>query len=636
MTVLAVVTQVEDAAPLVRWSARFARALGCRLVVLHPGRGVQPQDAVDVDLAAPSDHPVLRSVQDAALEVTTSFGHPAADGQETAPPPPITLRRVSHPDPLEAVLGEAAALDPALVVLPSWEGVAAAHDDQHLTQRLLARVDRDVVVLRAAAQSGAACGRILVPTAGGPHANVALRLAERMTRAGDGVLTALYVEPDAGDEDDAREVGLRQLRRALDEAGVEAGDRVRLQVVLSDRPPAGIAQVAPEHDLLLVGASDRGFAQRVLFGTLPDRLLSGAEGMAVAVLRRGRPAVLRPWDALRQAVERRLPRLSREARLELFETVQTGSRWSVDFMVLMALSTAIASLGLLQGSLATVIGAMLVAPMMTPIIGAGLGLVQGNLLLVRDATWAIVLGVLVALATGVLFGALHPADAPTADVLALGAPTLLDLLVATFSGAAAAYALARPGLSGALAGVAIAVSLEPPISAAGISFSKGAWAAGEGAALLFGTNLVAIIVGAAAVFIVVGVRASKEHSRSHVWGRRALVGLVLLAAALAVPLGSMLLARLAEASGPAAFKVTEELTHRLDERLRAGREGLTLVSVERVGTLAAHDLRLVVAVQGRPSPDLARELARAAREVVPPSVHVEVVCLECAWASSAQ
>lgn len=630
MTVLAVVSEAGEAPPIIRWGARLARALGTELVVLHPGRAVQPQPAVDVDAAAAGEHPVLRAVHDAVEEVWTTFVLRAEQG----PAPAISVRRTAHPDVTAGVMDEVEALAPRLVVLPSWEG-AAGQGEEHLTHRLLARITCDTVVLRAATNSGGACRRILVPTAGGPHAEEALRLAERMAEGSDGVVTALYVETDAGDEDDPREVGMRQLRRALTEAGVAPGLRVHPRVTLADRPVAGIAAAAPEHDLLFVGASDRGFAQRLLFGTVPDRLLAGSEGMAVAVLRRGRGVGLRPWEALRAWVGRKIPQLSRDDRLSVFETIQTGSRWSADFVTLMALSTAVASLGLLQSSIATVIGAMLIAPLMTPIIGAGLGLVQGNLLIMRQATWSILLGVAIALSTGLLFGLAHPSSTPPPEVFSLGAPTLLDLLVALFSGAAAAYALARPGLSGALAGVAIAVSLEPPLTAAGISFAKGAWKNAQGAALLFGTNLVAIVLGAAATFYLLGLRGSREHSRRHLWAQRVIVGMMIFAAALAFPLGSMLLARLAQAGGPTTVRVTEELRHRLDERLSREWSEQTLVSVQRVGK-AGHDLQVVVAVRGQATADLAGRLAHAARDVLPEDVHVEVVCLECAWARSSE
>ena len=72
------------------------------------------------------------------------------------------------------------------------------------------------------------------------------------------------------------------------------------------------------------------------------------------------------------------PRLLREERLELVERVEQGADGGVDYCVMIVLSTGLASLGLLQGSVAVIIGAMLVAPLMGPLIGAGLALVQGN------------------------------------------------------------------------------------------------------------------------------------------------------------------------------------------------------------------------------------------------------------------
>ena len=93
-----------------------------------------------------------------------------------------------------------------------------------------------------------------------------------------------------------------------------------------------------------------------------------------------------------------IPQLDRKDRIKLFQGLQVGSVAGMDFITLIALSTAIAALGLIQNSAAVVIGAMLVAPLMTPMLGAGLGLLQGNILLVREAITSIVLGSQLALA----------------------------------------------------------------------------------------------------------------------------------------------------------------------------------------------------------------------------------------------
>ena len=212
----------------------------------------------------------------------------------------------------------------------------------------------------------------------------------------------------------------------------------------------------------------------MLFSTLPPHLLEGEHATAVGVLRAPRRLVSRTMETLQYWFSRRLPQMSREERVGLFETLQSRSRWDVDFLSLMALSTAIAALGLIQGSTAVVIGAMLVAPLMTPLLSAGLALVQGNLPLLRTASRALILGFLTALVIGFALGVLSPMPSLSDELTARGQPTLLDLGIAFFSGLAAAYASARPALSAALPGVAIAAALVPPIATVGVSLSQGA------------------------------------------------------------------------------------------------------------------------------------------------------------------
>lgn len=89
-----------------------------------------------------------------------------------------------------------------------------------------------------------------------------------------------------------------------------------------------------------------------------------------------------------------LPKLNRHERLELLGRITTGAEGGVDFIVMMVLASGLASVGLLQGSTAMVIGAMLVAPLMGPLVGAGMGLVQGNRELYGRALKMAALGVI--------------------------------------------------------------------------------------------------------------------------------------------------------------------------------------------------------------------------------------------------
>lgn len=184
--------------------------------------------------------------------------------------------------------------------------------------------------------------------------------------------------------------------------------------------------------------------------------------------------------------------LERQDRIALVESLERGSSWNIDFGVMLGCSVFIAGLGLLQDSVAVIIGAMLVAPLMTPLVGIGLALIQGNFKLLRVAWKSMTIGVLISLAIGISLRWVIPGDELTMEITGRGYPNMLDLLIAFFAGVAGGYALARPELSGALPGVAIAVSLIPPLAASGIALGIREWHTAGGALLLFFTNMVAI------------------------------------------------------------------------------------------------------------------------------------------------
>jgi uncharacterized membrane protein len=113
-------------------------------------------------------------------------------------------------------------------------------------------------------------------------------------------------------------------------------------------------------------------------------------------------------------IHRRLkfPLLERDDRVALAERINQSTPANVDFVVMMTLAAVLASLGLMQGSTAVVIGAMLVAPLMGPLLGAGLALVQGNLRLFRAASFAIGIGAVIGLVVSLILGLLNPGYEP--------------------------------------------------------------------------------------------------------------------------------------------------------------------------------------------------------------------------------
>jgi uncharacterized hydrophobic protein (TIGR00271 family) len=209
------------------------------------------------------------------------------------------------------------------------------------------------------------------------------------------------------------------------------------------------------------------------------------------------------------------PTLERDERLDLVQQLEQGAQANIDFIMMMVLSTSLASLGLLADSTAVVIGAMLVAPLMGPLVAAGYSLVQGNLSLFRRSLGVTFIGIGIGFAASLIFGALNPGFEPTLEIEARGKADLLDLGIAFFSGMTAAYATGRSHVMTTIAGVAIAAALVPPLAVVGLALTNGRPLISYNAAILLTTNLVAIITGCAHISNSCSAPASSGKSRCH-------------------------------------------------------------------------------------------------------------------------
>lgn len=182
-------------------------------------------------------------------------------------------------------------------------------------------------------------------------------------------------------------------------------------------------------------------------------------------------------------------------RIAVLEHVGDGGRLGPRYAFMTLLSCGIAMLGLLQDSAAVIIGAMLISPLMGPIIELGLGLATFDLRSVRSALKTLTVGVAIALAIAAGIVWLSPLQAATPEILARTEPTFFDLLVAVFSGLAGAYAtITRKGET--IVGVAIATALMPPLAVVGYGLAVGNPGVAGGATFLFMTNLLAIALSA--------------------------------------------------------------------------------------------------------------------------------------------
>ena len=188
----------------------------------------------------------------------------------------------------------------------------------------------------------------------------------------------------------------------------------------------------------------------------------------------------------------------------LFTNLREESRLSSTFLILLILSTLIATFGLFVNSSSVIIGAMLLAPLMQPIISLSMGVLRQDSALLLSGTKTIAVGVLVVVMTAALTALLTPIARLTPEMAGRLSPTILDLFIAIVSGIAAAYVKSNEKILSSLAGVAIAVALVPPIAVSGIGLGWGEWSMFYSAFLLFVTNLVGIVLAAALTFMILG------------------------------------------------------------------------------------------------------------------------------------
>jgi uncharacterized hydrophobic protein (TIGR00271 family) len=208
-----------------------------------------------------------------------------------------------------------------------------------------------------------------------------------------------------------------------------------------------------------------------------------------------------------------------ERRAEVQVQLRDSCTPDFDFFLLVLLSAVIATLGLLTNSAAVIIGAMLVAPLMSPIIGIGLASLTGDARLFRDSGVALVRGAVLAILMAVLLAWVNRylpfitlQELPV-EVTSRTRPSPIDLTVALAGGMAAAFALAMPSISAALPGVAIATALMPPLCTIGIGIAMGRWDVAGGAGLLFLTNAVTIAFAAMLVFFALGFSPGRKFGR---------------------------------------------------------------------------------------------------------------------------
>ena len=253
------------------------------------------------------------------------------------------------------------------------------------------------------------------------------------------------------------------------------------------------------------------------------------------------------------------------------QSIHESAFLSAPYLIMNALAAIVACYGLLQNSVAVIIGAMIIALLLGPITGMALALVDGDQLLLRRSLVAEAGGVLLVLTIGFTIGKIHSEMTLGSEIMGRTSPNILDLIIALAGGAAGAYATISRRLSAGLVGVAIATALVPPLCSCGICLAHGLYRAGGGAFLLFLTNLVAIQSVTSLMFWLCGFHRLTRLDKTVV--RRLAPSALLLA-------------------GLAVFLIRSFEQAVAQERLRSAAERLLRGQIEKNGAASLSDLRI--------------------------------------------
>jgi uncharacterized hydrophobic protein (TIGR00271 family) len=548
---------------------------------------------------------------------------------------PITRLARSVP---EGIL-DTADEESANLILMSW--AVHGNDEEAVTGSVLDPVVRrapcDVAVVAyhgglgaenaAGEEGGPKLKRLLVPTAGGPHAPLATQMALLLAREFEAAAEVVFVASNEAEESDLEqgEERIRATMRAIhqQEQMLKGGEGLRevaieSRVVRAEGVVEGIAEAGEECDLVLVGSSEESLIDQLLFGTVPEQVARACPSPVVMVKHfRGlsRFWLQRLWDALYAA----LPSLSRAERVEVYKAVRRGARPDVDFFVMIGLSAIIAVYGLMQDSSAVIIGAMLVAPLFTPILAFSLAIVQGDIQLLRLAVESALKGILLAVGLAFVLALLSPLTAASHEVAARTQPNLFDLAVALASGAAGAYAIARKDVAAALPGVAIAAALVPPLGVVGIGLAMGSAQIAGGSLLLFLTNLVAITFAGSIILLLLGFRPTARVEREARL-RLGLIASVVLLLAVSVPLALVFTSTIRQS------QTQQTVSRVLDEQLAAN-PNFKLVSFDVTRRQSEIDVTATVYASQTVPASFAEQLSQAISADLGHPIHLHLVSI---------
>ena len=555
MTIAVYVNDKSDVATIVPWAVRIADASHTNLLIVLLKRTAQNREEAWNELT-PETISTESPLHAAILECFDSLdkqryrvGSENFSDADTFDPAMVcvTAKELSSPDPSAALVRQVEELDISVLLIDSDEPApnpGNTEKEVDVPRDLFFDTQCETIVVRGKPPEDDRPLKILVAAEKqADDCEVALRRANNLVKDNEGSVTFLFVRPD--DDEVAEQVGLVSANRVINRAP-EMRHKIEIRVSLADKFMQGITAQPDLDSFDLVLISSRSSAASYKFVRSWEKEET-TNKIPVAIVRKAVSLQTRMWTKFTNSVRSVVPQIDRDLRVKLVDRLNSSSRWDFDFIALISFSTLIAALGLIRNSGAVVIGAMLIAPLMTPLVGIGFAMVQGNLKLIRQSLRSLVFGFALAFIIGVLVGTFVTlfgfvsADevVQIRELQARNNPNLLDLIVALVSGIAGAYAWGRPNLFSALPGVAIAAALVPPIATSGIALSCLSFQLSLGSLLLFLTNIVTIILGCTIVFWAVGIDARKskkskgDNRAERQWPRYFLMVFVLLSLILA-------------------------------------------------------------------------------------------------------
>jgi len=201
------------------------------------------------------------------------------------------------------------------------------------------------------------------------------------------------------------------------------------------------------------------------------------------------------------------------ARETLYDEARKNTRLDLNFLILVVLSTVVASIGLIEDNVAIVIGAMVIAPLLGPNLALSLGTALGDLTLVKKSTLTLLVGILLAVSLAAAIGSFWSSPFESAELMARTVVGLDSAVLALASGAAAALSLTT-GLSSVLVGVMVAVALLPPAATLGIMLGQLKIGLAIDAGLLLAINIVCVNLASKVVFLFKGIRPRTTQEKS--------------------------------------------------------------------------------------------------------------------------